>query len=152
VRYSVRGHLGGRLQMNEDRFSPADKALIKSALRRAFSRSEAHERALAAARIEHSDPARPKCRKWVRCQGCQQPRPEWSSDVDHIDPVIPIGRAMKEMSVLEVIDRAWCEDGNLQVLCESCHGAKTKAERDARTEANRAKKPPKAKKARKKAV
>lgn len=132
--------------MNNPRITAKERGLIKGAIRRAFSRSELREKIMARARISHSDPTKPRCRKWILCEVCKSPSPEWSSDVDHIEPLIPIGRTMAEMSMDELVDRTWCPEENLQAICLTCHDSKTKMERDARTAANRAKKPPKVKK------
>lgn len=134
--------------MANPRISAKERGLIKGAIRRAFSRSELREKIMARARVQHSDPAKPRCKKWIRCEVCKQPSPEWSSQVDHIEPLIPIGKTMADMTMDELIDRTWCPEENLQAICLTCHDSKTKIERDARTAANRAKKPPKAKKKR----
>ncbi len=131
--------------MDNPRITAKERGLIKGAIRRAFSRSELRQKIMARARIEHSDPSKPRCKKWIRCEVCKQPSPEWSSDVDHIDPLIPIGKTMAEMSMDELVNRTWCPEENLQAICLTCHDAKTKIEREARTIANRAKKPPKPK-------
>lgn len=132
--------------MNNPRITAKERGLIKGAIRRAFSRSDLREKIIARARILHQDPAKPRCKKWIKCEVCKSPSPEWSSQVDHIEPLIPIGKTMADMSMDELIDRTWCSEDNLQAICSTCHDAKTKIEREARTAANRAKKPPKTQK------
>lgn len=126
--------------MQNPRITAKERGLIKGAIRRAFSRSDLRQKIMARARIEHSDPAKPRCKKWIKCEVCKSPSPEWSSDVDHIDPLIPIGKTMAEMSMDELIDRTWCPEENLQAICSDCHDVKTKKEREERTAINRAKK------------
>lgn len=136
-------------RLGNPRLSPKDHNAIKGAIRRAFARSDLHKKIMDAATIEHVDPARPRCKKWVRCATCRHPSPKWSSEVDHIDPVIPIDKTLAEMSLDEVASRTWCEESNLQVLCETCHDEKTAKERQARDASKIArglKKPPKRKK------
>lgn len=58
-----------------------------------------------------------------RCACCGGDFPAKDVQVDHI---IPIGR---EKSWDEFIDGLFCEKDNLQVLCVTCHSAKTKLER-----------------------
>lgn len=58
-----------------------------------------------------------------QCNCCKQHFPAKDVQVDHI---IPIGR---EKSWDEFIDGLFCEKDNLQVLCTTCHSAKTKLER-----------------------
>jgi 5-methylcytosine-specific restriction endonuclease McrA len=47
---------------------------------------------------------------------------------------------MEEMTLDEVANRMWCEKNNLQVLDESCHNAKTKAENKLRRQHKKEKK------------
>lgn len=50
-------------------------------------------------------------------------------EVDHIEPVIPLDKTMEHMTLDEVVDRTWCDKNNLQVIDDTCHDVKTKAER-----------------------
>ena len=50
--------------------------------------------------------------------------------VDHIRPVIDPGDGF--MGWDEVIERMFCEISGFQILCHSCHAAKTKDERELR--------------------
>lgn len=125
------------------RITAKERGLLKGAIRRVFSRSELHERVLARYRIEHEDPNRPRCKKWVWCASCGCVVPQWTADVDHVDPVVPVDSTTAEMSLDEIADRAWCDEQRLQVLCEMCHDAKSKFEnalrRTARKERNNVK-------------
>jgi 5-methylcytosine-specific restriction endonuclease McrA len=117
-----------------------ERGLIKGAIRRVFARAELRQSVVDASRVEHSDVNRPRVKKWSLCASCEKIVPTYTVAVDHKDPVIPISTTFEQMSLDEVVDRMWCDIKNLQVLCESCHNEKTKAER-----ALRPKKPKKAK-------
>lgn len=105
---------------------------IKGGLRRAFARSELYERVRAKYRVEHYDPKHPRCKKWAWCGVCGVITPEWRTAVDHIDPVVPVDRHFEDMSLDESADRIWCEENNLQVICDPCHDIKTNAEKELR--------------------
>jgi len=51
-------------------------------------------------------------------------------EVDHIEPVVPLDRAMEECSIQELYDRLYCEADNLRTLCKPCHH-KVSAEQNA---------------------
>ena len=96
------------------------KAAITSALRRTWRNYPERKEALLAAR----DPLN---KKHVICQLCKSTTHEKLSYVDHIVPVVGISgfHCWDEMVDLMFVPR----DG-YQILCESCHTAKTKAERE----------------------
>lgn len=127
------------------RLTPKDYGLIKSALRRAFVRSALHQSIMDAGHIEHSDPLRPRCKRWTWCQLCGLVFPRYLADVDHIEPFVEIGSSFQDMDLAEAVDRLWCDPGNLQRICPTCHNFKSDAEREAR----KALAPPKVKKPRK---
>ncbi len=112
--------------------SPKDRAALKGAIRRAFARSELREFVMGAARIEHADPSKPRCKKWIRCAACGKPAPEWSSAVDHKQPVISVESSFEQMGMDATVFATWCEPRNLQAICEACHDVKTQEERIAR--------------------
>ena len=115
--------------MSNPRLSKKDRNLIKGAIRRVFSRSALRLAAVDAAIVEHSDPSRPRVKKWCRCALCKQPEAKSYVEVDHIVPCVPLDRSFEEMSIDEFVDRLWCDAINLQILCGSCHNKKTAAER-----------------------
>lgn len=43
-------------------------------------------------------------------------------------PLVPLDKALEEMTWDEVVDRTWCDEANLQVLCKPCHKIKSKEE------------------------
>jgi 5-methylcytosine-specific restriction endonuclease McrA len=119
------------------RVTPKDRNAIKGALRRAFSRSELHKAVIEASIVEYSDPKRPRVKKWARCNMCKKPEAKSYMVVDHIDPVIPVGKTFEEIGADETIDRLWCERNNLQSCCVSCHNLKSQKELKARKEAKK---------------
>lgn len=56
------------------------------------------------------------------CNKCGLTFPLKEIDVDHIDPVVPVDRPIKDWN--EYIERLFCEPNNLQCLCKRCHQAK----------------------------
>jgi 5-methylcytosine-specific restriction endonuclease McrA len=46
-----------------------------------------------------------------------------------VDHIIPAGTLTCSSDLAGFIERLFCEQENLQVLCERCHDAKTKLER-----------------------
>lgn len=128
--------------MNNPRITNKERGLIKGAIRRVFSRSDIRKKVLDAATVEYSDANRPRVKKWCRCARCKKIVPKYTCEVDHIDPVVPIGTPLTEMSWDAVVNNCWCEESNLQVLCGPDHDAKSKIERKQRA-ALRPKKPKK---------
>ena len=61
-----------------------------------------------------------------QCNECKGWYPEKQINVDHI---IPAGTLTCSTDLAGFIERLFCEQENLQVLCERCHDAKTKLER-----------------------
>ncbi len=119
---------------------PKDKNLIKGAMRRAFARSELRNSVLEAAIVPHSDPKRPKVKKWVRCAVCSIPEAKSYCAVDHIVPVVPLDTTFQDMSLDDAAERMWCDRSNLQAICPRCHKVKTKAENALRPKKPRKKK------------
>lgn len=126
--------------MNNPRITNKERGLIKGSLRRVFSRSELRQRVVELSRVDHSDPKRPRVKKWSKCKLCQEITPTYLMAVDHIIPLIPVDRSLAEMSWDEIVDRLWCEFFNLQAICPTCHDIKTKAERKERTASKKANK------------
>lgn len=108
---------------------PKERNLVKSAIRRVFSRSELRRRAIDASLVkEYSDPSRKRVTRWGRCAACQKLEPAYLLEIDHKDPVIPIGETIDDQSWDKIIDRLWCDERNLQALCKPCHKLKSKQE------------------------
>lgn len=115
-----------------NRITPKERGLIKGAIRRVFSRSDLRRKLVESTRIAYTDPERPRVKKWSICQLCNMKTPTYKMQVDHIDPIVPINATLEDMTWDLVIDRIWCLENNLQVLCFACHNEKTKSERKLR--------------------
>ena len=68
------------------------------------------------------------------CNSCGGEFPAKDVQVDHIEPVVDPNKGFVSWDVF--IDRLFCEKENLQVLCTTCHKAKSKQEKEVRTNAN----------------
>jgi len=112
-----------------DRITKKERGLIKGCLRRVFSRSELRQRVLAKSiMVGYSNPERKRVTKWSKCATCERLDATYKMEVDHINPVVPIAIPFESMNIDDVIDRIWCQEHLLQVLCETCHDTKTKEE------------------------
>lgn len=60
-----------------------------------------------------------------QCNRCKKYFPEKLINVDHI---IPIGKLNCANDLPNFVERLFCEEDNLQVLCNICHDKKTKKE------------------------
>lgn len=123
----------GWLTLNS-KITAKERGLIKGALRRIFSRSDLRRSILEARIVPHSDPKRGRVKTWCQCAKCQKLDAKSNFAVDHIEPLIPLDSSLENMSWDSLIDRLWCDPSNLQLLCDECHDAKSKAENKQRRE------------------
>ncbi len=114
--------------MKNPRISPKERGLLKGAIRRVFSRSELRKSAVERGRIEHTEPQRPRVKKWSRCEMCLMPTASYEIQVDHKLPLVPVDSSLEEMSWDDLVNRCWCSIDNLQGICEECHKSKSKEE------------------------
>lgn len=115
--------------MKNSRLTNKERNMVKSAIRRAFSRSDLRKQALEAATVVHTDPCRPRVTKWAICVECNQTVPRYLMEVDHKIPVIPLHLTIEDMSWDDIVNRVWCDLDNLQAICKDpCHKAKSKQE------------------------
>ena len=115
------------------------KGLIRGAIKRVWHRHPTRLGVLNRARIEEvvykkDGTLSKKTAVFFICERCGQKAKAQATKqypqvhVDHIEPVVPIGVNINELSFDEFIVRLMCEADNLQVLCSPCHDVKTKAE------------------------
>lgn len=110
--------------MMNDRITKKERNLIKGKINSVFSRSELRARVIEASIVIHSDPSRPRVKKWVICNVCKKLEAKSYMEVDHVDPKIPIYSSFEDMSLDIYIDRTWCAENNLQAICPPCHRQK----------------------------
>lgn len=115
--------------MKNRRLTREDRNNIKGGIRRAFSRSELRKKILDNAILkDFQDPSRKRVTRWGYCADCGALVPAYLLEVDHKEPVQPLGVTLEEMSTDDLVDRVWCDERKLQALCENCHKAKSKSE------------------------
>lgn len=118
--------------MKNPRLNKKDMQLLKGAIRRVFSRSDLRKKIVDLVEIEHVDLKRPRVKKWAWCAICGEVVPKYTLQVDHIEPLQPIGVYLEEMTTDELVQRAWCVESNLQAICKPCHSIKSKLENSER--------------------
>lgn len=115
------------------RITKKERGLLKGAIRRTFSRSELRKQILEKSLVkEYQDPNRKRVTRWGKCADCGKIEAAYKLSVDHKDPVVPVDVAFEDMSLDDVVDRMWCDESQLQALCDECHDAKTKLENSVR--------------------
>jgi len=108
-------------------------AAIRSAIRRAFSRSPIVREVMDAARRDvpryNKDGSRGKVDAVERlCNVCKVWTATKNVAVDHMQPVISVSEGFKDWNTF--VDRLGFEKKeNLQVICDTCHQSKTNLER-----------------------
>lgn len=125
--------------------TPDERRAIKGALRRAFRQSPRMREVLQRARVELPPALKkdgtPGIRPQVRytCAQCKLLFQQKNVAVDHILPVVPLGKKEEDMTPTELVKGIFCSQDNLQVLCctpiknlpkgqRSCHAKKTNEE------------------------
>lgn len=106
-----------------------ERNLVKGALRRLFGRSEIRRNVIEKAIIKgYSDPKRKAVKFWVKCETCGKMEAKSNVQIDHREPLIPIDSSLEEMTWDQVVDRLWCDEDNLAIICKPCHRSKSSAE------------------------
>lgn len=110
-------------------------------MRRLFGRSDIRRSVIDKAIVKgYSDPKRKAVKFWVQCSECKKMEAKSNVQVDHKDPLIPIDSSLEQMTWDEVVNRLWCEEKNLKIMCKPCHKSKTKEENKKRREIKKGKK------------
>lgn len=114
----------------------ANSAIIGS-LKRSFSRSplvrgllSKHKEIVPWATKSGAIAKRP--RVLYKCFQCGLEFNSNQIQVDHIIPVIPLNIPSKYLSIDEIIDRLYCGEEGLQILCKSHHKLKSESENETR--------------------
>jgi 5-methylcytosine-specific restriction endonuclease McrA len=110
-------------------------AAIRGALRRVFSRSPIVRQVMSKVRREvpklNKDGSRAKKDAvQYQCSACREWIKSTAISVDHVVPVIGVDEGFVNWD--EFVARLFCGEDNLQVVCDTCHRAKTNSERNAR--------------------
>ena len=117
-----------------------ERNLIRTAVRRVFSRSELRKKVMERTEIPHSDPKRPRVTRWIICKACQQPTPRYEAQCDHINPVRAVNELEEDLAFDVFLNRVFCEPGNLQPICKPCHKIKSQQENSERRKNKKARK------------
>jgi len=104
---------------------------IMSCMRRTFSRSPIVRNVLNKA--THPTLRGPRGGRVFICSICGKPYGASGVEVDHIVPVIPLEKTIYEMDWSEVMERMFCDESKLRVLCKACHKSVTAEQRRQRT-------------------
>lgn len=115
--------------------SSEENSAIRSALRRRFSRTEIVRTVLSdhlryVPRYKKDGERHKVDQKQHLCGVCEVWVPATVVSVDHILPVIDVEEGFIDWNTY--VARLFCGKDNLQIICDTCHQAKTNAERDAR--------------------
>lgn len=119
--------------MKNPRITKQEAGLIKGSLRRVFGRSELRRSIIDKAIVKgYKDPKRKAVKFWVKCEECGKMEAKSNVQIDHKIPLVPIDKSLEDMTWDEVINRLWCAEENLQILCLPCHKQKTAIEQKER--------------------
>lgn len=100
-------------------------SMIRSALRKSSRWWKPIQQAKAAVKRKYSGPNKRQKFEY-QCNVCKNYFPEKRINVDHI---IPVGSLMCSDDLKGFVERLFCEQENLQVMCDVCHDKKTKQEK-----------------------
>lgn len=107
-------------------------SFVKSALRSASQRWPPKYSCLSEACTgQKINPKSGRLAKHYKCNACNNDFPAKEVQVDHINPIIDPVTGFTTWD--EVVNNMFCERENLQVLCTTCHKAKTKEEKERKT-------------------
>lgn len=99
---------------------------IHAAIRKSFSYRSPHYHAVLM-RVKTKELG-PRGGSRFRCEHCQLGYARAEIQIDHINPVVPIGIAKATMSPEEFYRRCFVTPDKLQSLCKNCHKKKCNEE------------------------
>ncbi len=118
---------------------PATTSAIIGAMKRSFSRSPIVRSFLDKHRIE-----KPYIKKdgttssvprvYYKCFVCDNEFPSSQIQVDHVEPVVPVEIPTRHMCLDSLVNRLYCGEEGLQILCKKDHKEKSVIENEARNE------------------
>ncbi len=111
---------------------------VISAVKKTFSRSQFAKRFKEESIVKGKKGKRGG--KIAKCNICGVDSPYYKTNIDHIDPIVPLMIPGKIMSFFMLYERTFCNEDNLQVLCKDCHDKKSKKEMGQRVKWRRRKK------------
>jgi len=109
--------------MPKDSFDP--RIQIISCLRRTFGKSPTAIKVFEDALSKKRGPRGGKC---YECANCSKIFPRNKVILDHINPVVPVDIAAKDMDLMTIHNNIFCSTTNLQILCKKCSTTKTNKE------------------------
>ena len=116
--------------MVKKEWTPArKKAFIVAVLRNGSRRWPPKYETLNEAKTEKKiNPASGRLAQHFKCKKCRKDFPAKMVQVDHIKPAVDPAEGFVDWNTF--IERLFCDKGNLQVMCLSCHDKKTKKEKN----------------------
>ena len=102
-----------------------DKLRIMNAVRLGFRHSQTYRNVMARA-VSISEFGSRGGKRYI-CAACKKAFVKGVVEIHHINPVINplLTQTKKNITIQEFIDRTYCKEPNLQVLCKPCHKIKT---------------------------
>lgn len=105
---------------------------VLNAVRKSFAKNSPHYNAALTKAL--SKEVGPRGGKRYHCAQCNTALSREKVEVDHIQPMIPLGISPLEMTLKQVYTRCWVTLNELQILCTKCHDNKSAIENKQRRE------------------
>ena len=103
------------------------RSFIQSALRKAFSRYPPKYGAMKKALVgKKQNKTTGRMAYHYRCSKCRKHFPSIDIQIDHKEPVVHVEKGFEDWNTY--VERLFCSEDNLQVLCKSCHSKKSEGE------------------------
>ncbi len=119
----------GKARSRNPRITKRDRGLLEGAIRRVFSRSELRRKILEKSLVkEYQDPSRKRVTRWGKCAECGKIEAAYQLEIDHEPPRIRLDESSSELTLDELVDRAWCDESKMRAICQPCHKIKSALE------------------------